>query len=80
MGVFVVAEKGWFWRKQGSVFGPVTEEVLRARILDGEVTRGIPTCGTTTGTGSQLKSRDWDVLLGSAENLRARDREGGVAA
>ena len=32
MGVFVVAEKGWFWRKQGSVFGPVTEEVLRSNL------------------------------------------------
>ena len=75
MGVFVVAEKGWFWRKQGSVFGPVTEEVLRARILDGEVTRGMPVRHDDGDWIPVEKIEDWDVLLGSAENLRARDRE-----
>ena len=75
MGVFVVAEKGWFWRKQGSVFGPVTEDVLRARILDGDVTRGMPVRCDDGDWIPVERVEDWDLLLGSAENLRTRDRE-----
>jgi hypothetical protein len=75
MGVFVVAEKGWFWRKQGSVFGPVTEDVLRARILDGDVTRGMPVRCDDGDWIPVERVEDWELLLGSAENLRARDRE-----
>jgi len=75
MGVFVVAEKGWFWRKQGSVFGPVTEDVLRARILDGDVTRGMPVRCDDGDWIPVERVEDWELLLGSAENLRTRDRE-----
>jgi hypothetical protein len=75
MGVFVVAEKGWFWRKQGSVFGPVTEVVLRARILDGDVTRGMPVRCDDGDWIPVERVEDWELLLGSAENLRTRDRE-----
>lgn len=75
MGVFVVAEKGWFWRKQGSVFGPVTEDVLRARILDGDVTRGMPVRCDDGDWVPVERVEDWELLLGSAENLRTRDRE-----
>jgi len=75
MGVFIVAEKGWFWRKQGSVFGPVTEEVLRSRILDGEVTRGMPVRCDDGDWMPVERVEDWELLLGSAENLKTRDRE-----
>ena len=78
VGVFVVAEKGWFWRKQGSVFGPVTEDVLRARILDGDVTRGMPVRQDDGQWIPVEQVEDWDLLLGSAENLRTRDREASV--
>jgi hypothetical protein len=78
VGVFVVAEKGWFWRKQGSVFGPVTEEILRVRILDGEVTRGMPVREDEGQWMPVEQVEDWDLLLGSAENVRKRNQEAAV--
>mgnify|MGYP001180313602 CR=1 FL=1 len=74
MGVFVVPENGWFWRKEGCVFGPVTEDVLRARILDGVIMRGVPV-RLDKGPWTPVEDfESWELVLGSAENLRVRDR------
>ena len=74
----MVPEQGWFWRKDGTVYGPVPEPVLRTRILDGEITRGMLVRLDQGAWVSVQEVEDWDLLLGSAENLRTRQSEAQV--
>jgi len=63
-----MSEKLWYWRREGTVYGPVDEDAFQERIETGQVGRGDP---VRSGRGSSWQRLEadprWEGVLEEAE-------------
>jgi len=74
-----MSEKLWYWRREGTVYGPVDEEAFEARIETGRVGRGDPVRAGTSGPWQRLEACPrWELSLEDAEAQGIRPRRSGI--